>query len=84
MSKIVFTRLQMPTLPDLMGRTPAQGVPIGALTALVQEVRSKLPQILEIAGRRLRRDAAENISIGLDRFEDAVSPGGWAETSRRW
>lgn len=42
MSKIVFTRLPMQSLPDLVGRTPAQGVPIGALTALVQEVRAKL------------------------------------------
>lgn len=52
--------------------------------AAAREVRAKLPQILEIAGRRLGRDAAENISAGLNRFEDAVSPAGWAETRRRW
>ena len=37
MTKIVITRLQIPSLLDKMGRTPAQGVPVGALAALAQE-----------------------------------------------
>ncbi|MEN9492639.1 MAG: hypothetical protein RJA63_3088 [Pseudomonadota bacterium] len=64
MSKIVFTRLQMPTLTDLMGRTPAQGVPIGALTALVQEVRSKLPDEQEWNSATVY--GTEHLSISYD------------------
>jgi len=43
MSKIVITRLQIPSILDKMGRTPAQGVPVSALAALAQEVRAMLP-----------------------------------------